>query len=428
MKVAVIGSGISGMACAHYLQDACDVHLLEAGSRIGGHTATADVMLGGRRYAVDTGFIVYNDWTYPNFIALMDKLGVANKPTQMSFSLSDKSSGLEYAGSNLNTLFAQRRNLLVPSFLGMLRDIVRFNREAVSHLEDGSVGPDTTLGDYLQRYGYGDAFREQYLIPMGSAIWSADTPDMLAFPLQFFVRFFHNHGLLNVTNRPQWRVIEGGSRSYIKPLCAGFEHKIRLNSPVRGVRRLEQGVEISLADNVVERFDHVIFACHSDQALEILSDASGSEREILGALPYQSNDVVLHTDVRLLPRLRRAWSSWNYLRTGGEQRATLTYNMNILQGIEAPETFCVTLNNTDAINPHRILGRFTYDHPMFTLAGMRAQERWGEINGRNTWFCGAYWRNGFHEDGVFSALRAADALLASRAAGTVGDKTMGSAA
>jgi predicted NAD/FAD-binding protein len=285
-----------------------------------------------------------------------------------------------------------------------------------------------TLGQYLAQFGYGAAFRDRYLIPMGSAIWSADTPDMLEFPLHFFVRFFHNHGLLNITHRPQWRVIKGGSRSYIKPLCAGFQRNIRLNSPVRGVRRLEQGVELYFADNVVERFDHVVFACHSDDALEILRDPTSAEQEILGAMLYRENDVVLHTDAHLLPRSRRAWSSWNYLRTGGKQRAVLTYNMNILQGLEAPETFCVTLNNTDAINPHRVLGRFNYAHPSFTLAGMRAQARWKEINGGSTWYCGAYWRNGFHEDGVVSALRVAEALSASRAAGTVGSKSMGSAA
>jgi len=387
-----------------------------------------DIQLGGRRYAIDTGFIVYNDWTYPNFIALMEELGVPTKATEMSFSLSDQASGLEYAGSNLSTLFAQRRNLVSPMFLGMLKDILRFNRESVHHLEQGLVAPDTTLGEYLRQFAYGDAFREYYLIPMGSAIWSADTPDMLAFPLHFFIRFFHNHGLLNITNRPQWRVIEGGSREYIEPLCAGFRHKVRLDSAVCGVRRLENGVEVSLGENVVERFDQVVFACHSDQALDMLHDSSHAERDILGAIPYQRNDVVLHTDARLLPRSRRAWSSWNYQRSGSEQRSTLTYNMNILQGLRAPETFCVTLNNTDAINPHRILGRFSYDHPMFTLAGMHAQNRWAEINGGNTWFCGAYWRNGFHEDGVLSALRVARAIPASRAAGPVSGSAMGSAA
>ncbi len=428
MKVAVIGSGIAGMSCAHYLHRECDVHLFEAESRLGGHTATVDVVLGGRRYAVDTGFIVYNDRTYPNFIALMQKLGVVTKKTQMSFSLSDLDSGIEYAGSNVNTLFAQRRNLVSPTFLGMLKDILRFNRDSVRHLAEGVVDSNTTLGEYLHHFRYGEAFKEYYLIPMGSAIWSADTPYMLAFPLQFFVRFFSNHGLLNIMQRPQWRVIEGGSREYIEPLCAGYRDKVRLHTAVRGVRRLENSVEILLGDNVVERFDHLVFACHSDQALAILLDASQVERDILGAIPYQSNDVVLHTDASLLPRSRRAWSSWNYHRSGSKQRATLTYNMNILQGIEAPETFCVTLNNTEVIDPHRILGRFTYDHPVFTLASTRAQNRWGEINGGRTWFCGSYWRNGFHEDGVVSALRVARALKSSGTGGRVSDGGMGSAA
>ena len=410
MKIAIIGSGISGLACAHYLHKQHEVHVFEASPRIGGHTATVDVAMGGRRFAVDTGFIVYNDWTYPNFIGLLDELGVSSKPTEMSFSLSDRDSGLEYAGSNLDTLFAQRRNLVSPRFLSMLKDIVRFNRQSVQHVDSGESAADMTLGEYLERYRYGTSFRDYYLLPMGSAIWSADMADMMAFPLHFFVRFFRNHGLLNIVDRPQWRVIEGGSREYLKPLCAGFARNIRVNSPVLGVRRMENGIELSLPGDAAERFDHVVFACHSDQALAMLRDPTVDESAILSALPYRSNDVVLHTDTRLLPRNRRAWSSWNYLRRDPGQRAVLTYNMNILQGLSAPETFCVTLNDTAAINPHRILGRFSYDHPVFTLAGMRAQERWQEINNQRTWYCGAYWRNGFHEDGVYSALRVASAL------------------
>jgi predicted NAD/FAD-binding protein len=370
--------------------------------------------LGGRKFAVDTGFIVYNDWTYPNFIALLEELGVSTRPTEMSFSMSDAASGLEYAGSNLNTLFAQRRNLLSPRFMGMIRDILRFNRQAVEDLDAGRIDASMTLGNYLADRGYGQAFREYYLVPMGAAIWSADRAAMLDFPLAFFIRFFRNHGLLSVKNRPQWRVIEGGSREYIKPLTAGFSERMRTRTPVTGIRRdvIEGGVELTLEDGSTERFDHVVLACHSDQALALLRDPSVAERDILGAIPYQKNDVVLHTDVRMLPRERRAWSSWNYQLSPGEQRPTLTYNMNILQGLNAPDTFCVTLNNTQAINPHKILGRFDYDHPVFTLEGMRAQERWDEINGTNTWFCGAYWRNGFHEDGVVSGLRVARALAA----------------
>ena len=375
MKVAVIGSGISGLACAYYLHRDHEVHVLERDRRVGGHTATVDVALGGRRYAVDTGFIVFNDWTYPNFIALMNELGVSSKPSNMSFSLSDTATGLEYAGSSLNTLFAQRRNLIRPAFLGMLRDIIRFNRESVEDLERGLIPADETLGQYLERKRLGQAFRDDYLVPMGSAIWSADASAMLDFPLQFFVRFFRNHGLLSIKNRPQWRVIEGGSREYLKPLCDPFSTRIRTNTVIAGVQRTERGADIRLEDGRVEHFDAVVFACHSDQALALLDDASRAEREILGAIPYQNNEVVLHTDTRLLPRNRLAWSSWNYLKRPGSERPTLTYNMNILQGLQAPETFCVTLNDTAAINPHKIMGSFNYSHPVFTLQGVAAQER-----------------------------------------------------
>jgi len=420
MKVAIVGSGIAGLACAYYLQRDHEVHVIELAGRIGGHTATVDVELGGRRYAIDTGFIVFNDRTYPKFIALLDELGVASKPTEMSFSLSDRASGLEYAGSNLNTLFAQRRNLVSARFLGMLRDILRFNREAVQDLERGAIGEDVTLGDYLRAGRYGDAFIEQYLVPMGSAIWSADTPMMLDFPLQFFVRFFRNHGLLTVSDRPQWRVIEGGSRRYLGPLTAGFAHNIRTGNPVRSVKRLPEGVVVTLGSGRVEHYDAVVLACHSDQALALLADPSGAERAVLGALRYRENEVILHTDTRLLPRSRRAWSSWNYLRLQRSQPATLTYNMNILQGLSAPDTFCVTLNHRSAINPHRVLGRFSYAHPVFTLQGVRAQARWAEISGGRTWYCGAYWHNGFHEDGVASALRVVEGIAAAGAQNRLG--------
>lgn len=428
MKIAIIGSGISGLACAYYLHRDHDVHVYEREDRIGGHTATVDVAMGGRRFAIDTGFIVFNDWTYPNFIALMDELGVSSRATEMSFSLSDQESGLEYAGSNLNTLFAQRRNLVSPKFLGMLKDIVRFNRESVEDLEEGRLEPGMSLGEYLQRGKYSRAFIEYYLIPMGSAIWSADVPVMLEFPLQFFVRFFRNHGLLSVTNRPQWRVIEGGSREYLKPLSDPFSRNIHTGARIEGVRRLDEGAELRMADGRVERFDRVVFACHSDQALAMLDDASRTERDILGAIPYQMNDVVLHTDTRLLPERQLAWSSWNYQRRPDTQRATLTYNMNILQGLSAPETFCVTLNDREAINPHKILGQFQYAHPVFTLPGIAAQERWNEINGDSTWFCGAYWRNGFHEDGVYSALRVANGIGVSSQAEGVPLRRVGTAA
>jgi predicted NAD/FAD-binding protein len=410
MKIAIVGSGISGLSCAYYLHRNHQVQVFESSSRIGGHTATVDVQVGGKTYAVDTGFIVYNDWTYPNFIALMDELNVANQPTHMSFSVSDRTSGLEYAGSGLDSLFAQRRNLLSGRFLGMVRDILRFNKAAVADLEAGRIDENITLGQYLSDNNYGQSFIEQYLVPMGSAIWSADTDAMQDFPLQFFVRFFRNHGLLSIRNRPQWRVIQGGSRQYLGPLTSGFRHNIHTDSPVARIQRRGGGVLLTFGDGRVEQFDQVVLACHSDQALALLQDPSAGERGILGAMRYQDNEVVLHTDTRMLPANRKTWSSWNYLLTAREQRAVLTYNMNILQGLEAPETFCVTLNHTDAINRNKILGQFNYAHPVFTVEGVAAQRRWQEINTAPTWFCGAYWHNGFHEDGVVSARRVAGAI------------------
>ncbi|EED34538.1 amine oxidase, flavin-containing [Luminiphilus syltensis NOR5-1B] len=413
MKIAIVGAGISGLGCARRLHAAGhDIAVFESGPRIGGHTATYDVKLGARRYAIDTGFIVYNDWTYPEFIALIDQLAVSSKPTEMGFSVCDEVSGLEYAGNNLNTLFAQRRNLVSPRFIKMVREILRFNRKSVEDLDGNRLRGDETLGDYLERNGYGDAFCNQYLIPMTSAIWSADVSDARDFPVEFFIRFFRNHGLLSVTHRPQWRVIEGGSREYLAPLVQDFEHRIRTGCPISKIQRPPSGgVDLTLPDGKKEHFDEVVIATHSDQALALLDDPSPDEKSILGALAYRDNDVVLHTDTRVLPKNRNTWSSWNYRLRPGNNRAVLTYNMNILQGIEAPETFCVTLNDTDAINPRRILGRFNYAHPQFSVEGIKAQSRWSEINGvRGTWFCGAYWRNGFHEDGLVSGLRVADSL------------------
>ncbi|SDS18896.1 NAD(P)/FAD-dependent oxidoreductase [Pseudomonas oryzae] len=411
MKIAIIGSGIAGLTSAYLLNRRHEVTLFEASDWIGGHTHTVDVRLDGRDYAIDTGFIVFNDWTYPNFIRLLEQLGVASRPTEMSFSVHDPDSGCEYNGNNLNSLFAQRRNLLSPSFLGMLRDILRFNREALRDLAEERIGGDITLGDYLARGRYGRRFIDHYIVPMGAAIWSMSLEDMLDFPLQFFVRFFKNHGLLSVNDRPQWRVIAGGSSAYVAPLTASFRERIRLNCPVWLVERDEDGVTL-LSPAGRERFDKVVFACHSDQALALLAAPSPAERQILGALRYADNDVVLHTDTRLLPQRPLAWASWNY-RLGGPARqpAAVTYNMNILQGIEAAKTFCVSLNQTAAIDPAKILGRYNYAHPQYSLAGIAAQARWRELYGQqHTFYCGAYWANGFHEDGVVSALRVADAF------------------
>ena len=411
MNIAIIGTGISGLTAAYLLNQQHQVTVFEAGNRLGGHTATMDIDLQGQHYAIDTGFIVYNDWTYPNFIKLMTELGVANQPTTMGFSVSCEQSGLEYSGENFNTLFAQRKNLFSPKYWRMLRDIVRFNREAIEDLQQQRINENMQLGDYLQKNRYGDYFINKYLIPMGSAIWSTSTEDMLSFPLLFFVRFFKNHGLLSVSDRPQWRVIKGGSRSYIDPLTASFKSRVRLNCPVTSIFRHDKGVSITSAQGV-EEFDQVVIASHSDQALALLSDCSDAEREVLTAIPYQENDVVLHTDTRLLPNNRRTWSSWNYLlRKEQQDRAILSYNMNILQGLESEHTFVVTLNASDDIDPDKILGRYQYAHPVFSLQSEAAVKRWGDINGvNNTWFCGAYWANGFHEDGASSAIRVAKAL------------------
>jgi uncharacterized protein len=400
------------MAAAHYLAGKHEVHLYEAADRLGGHTATIDVASDEGVLSVDTGFIVYNDWTYPGFIQLLDELKVANQPTNMSFSVSDRVNGLEYAGNNLNTLFAQRKNLFSGYFLRMVRDILRFNKQAEQHLAQHPEVAAMTLGEYLQRYGYGEGFREHYLVPMGAAIWSGTREGMENFPLGFFVRFFRNHGLLNIVNRPQWRVIKGGSKQYIEPLTAAYRDNIHLSCPILAVRRDENAVTLATARGE-QQFDQVVLACHSDQALAMLADASVAETQLLGAIPYQRNEVVLHTDSSLLPRSRACWSSWNVsLTADGNPVPRLTYNMNILQSLQARETYCVTLNQTDEIDASRIIGVYHYDHPVFTLPGMDAQARWQEINGvRRTWFCGAYWRNGFHEDGVWSARRVADGIL-----------------
>ena len=406
MRIAVIGTGIAGNVAAWHLCRENDLTVFEENDHIGGHTHTHDIVQDGEHHAIDTGFIVFNDWTYPNFIALLDELGVESRPTDMSFSSRCETSGIEYNGSSLNRLFAQRRNLFRPRFHGMIRDILRFNREAGELLD----GNDATLalGRYLHDRKYGRLFIDNYIVPMGAAIWSTDPQQMLEFPACHFVRFFANHGLLNIRNRPQWRGIRGGSREYVKRLTAPFRHRIRRNDAVVAVTRLPTHVEVRTSAGHREQFDYLFIATHSDQALALLSDPSSAEREVLGAIPYQRNDVVLHTDTSLLPKSRRAWAAWNYLRRdAGSSRVSVTYNMNILQGIHSSSTFCVTLNDTQHIDPDRIICRMEYQHPVYTTEGVAAQRRHEEIcGGLRTWYCGAYWRNGFHEDGVASALDA----------------------
>lgn len=406
MKIAIVGSGIAGLTAAHHLHPEHEITVFEAGDHIGGHVHTHDITIGGLDYRIDSGFIVFNRRTYPNFIRLLAELGVESQESNMSFSVSCGVSGLEYNGSNLNTLFAQRKNLLRRDFWGMLHDILRFNREAPGLLQED--GEEIGLGDYLAAGGYGRLFRDYYILPMGAAIWSTEPSQMLAFPARFFVRFFHNHGLLSISDRPMWRVIKGGSRSYVARLVAPFQERVRLQSPVKRIIRHDDHVTVYTQAAGAERFDAVFLACHSDQALALLAEPTAAEREVLTAIPYQPNEAILHTDTRLLPRRRLAWAAWNYLMPEGPAgRLSLTYNMNILQGLDAPCTFCVSLNAGERIAPDKVIARMTYHHPLFNSAGTAAQARHREINGtRRTYYCGAWWHSGFHEDGLVSALNA----------------------
>ncbi|OGI69716.1 MAG: FAD-dependent oxidoreductase [Candidatus Muproteobacteria bacterium RBG_16_60_9] len=406
MKIAIVGTGIAGNVAAYHLTREHDITVFEAESHIGGHSHTHDVEQDGNRYAIDTGFIVFNDWTYPRFIELLTDLGVDALDSEMSFSVKCAGTGLEYNGTSLNSLFAQRRNLFRPSFWRMLRDIMRFNREAPALLAPDA--PDVTLGRYLRANRYSRQFVEQYLIPMGAAIWSAAPETMRQFPARYFVRFFHNHGMLSVADRPTWRVIRGGSARYVEKLTARFHDRIRRNTPVETIRRQPTHVLVKARGHEPEHFDAVFIACHSDQALRLLADPTAPERQVLGAIPYQPNEVVLHTDTSVLPRRRLAWAAWNYhIPRLPQDRVAVTYNMNILQRLLSRTPFLVTLNMTHAIDPAKIIKRLSYQHPMFTPAGVAAQQRQGEINGaERTYYCGAYWRNGFHEDGVVSALNA----------------------
>ena len=402
-RIAIIGSGISGQTCGYLLSKHHQVTLFEANDHLGGHTATIDLDIDGKTLAVDTGFIVFNDRTYPNFIKMMDQIGITSKPTEMSFSVHNQATGLEYNGHSLNSLFAQRRNLLKPRFYYFIIEILRFNRlSKKAHLL--SQNNQGTLGEFLDKHGFSDYFATHYVLAMTAAIWSASINSCRDFPLQFFLRFLSNHGLLDIANRPQWYVIEGGSRCYIPRLTKAIQD-IRLNSAVESVTRHRDHVEV-ISQSGAELFDEVIFACHSDQALALLKDPSQDETEVLGAIKYRANDVVLHTDNRLLPKRKKAYASWNYcIDPLVDELPTLTYNMNILQGLKTEQDLCVTLNQTKRIDPQHILRQFTYAHPVFSLESITAQNQRHTICGNNlTHFCGAYWYNGFHEDGVKSAL------------------------
>ena len=422
MRIAIIGSGISGLTLAHHLYKNHDITVFEANSHIGGHTHTHAIDLFGESYQVDTGFIVFNDRTYPHFNQLLDELKVPWQPSSMSFSVRNEATGLEYNGTTINSLFSQRRNFFKPSFYGMISDILRFNKESLALLE---AGDEISLGDYLTQNHYKPLFINNYIVPMGAAIWSTDAAQMMDFPARFLVRFFHHHGMLTVNNRPQWRTIAGGSARYVEALTEPFKTKIKLNTPVASVRRLKDSVLLKPQHGEELTFDYVFFACHSDQALSMLDgNASAAEREILGAIPYQENSIYLHHDRSLLPKRKLAWAAWNYHVTDHKSslasnkvqvinhlpvtnKVQVTYNMNILQNLKSPEPILVTLNHTNLINPAKVIKRLKYMHPVYTIAGAAAQARHAEISGVNrTGYAGAYWRNGFHEDGVASALTA----------------------
>jgi hypothetical protein len=409
MRVAVIGSGIAGLASAWLLSRRHEVTLFEANDYFGGHTHTHAIEWQGRRYAIDTGFIVHNPAHYPLLTRLFGELGVATQPTTMSFSVRNEASGLEYNAATLDTLFCQRRNLLSPRFHGMVRDLLRFYREAPALL--AMPGPGPTLGDWLGEHGYGAAFRDEHLLPMASALWSSPASQILAFPARYLVQFMANHQMLQVSGRPEWRVVRGGSASYVRALRSRWRVRERLHCAVRTVRRDADGIELVSACGS-ERYDHVVLACHSDQALSLLADASERERSVLAAMPYQFNDTVLHTDASLLPRRRKAWAAWNAcIPRDPQDVCTVSYCMNLLQGIDAPEPFVVTLNRTAAIDPAKVLARMRYQHPVYSHTSVAAQARKAEIQGqRHTWFAGAYWGWGFHEDGMRSAVEVAAAL------------------
>ena len=403
MKIAIVGTGVSGLVCAHLLSRSHDVTLFEADHRPGGHAHTVRVDLADGVFDVDTGFLVYNERNYPGLVRLFADLGVATKPSDMSFGVSDEASGLEWKGTSLDTVFAQRRNLVRPAFLRMLGDIARFNRRARALL-DGPVDATVSLGDLLESGRWSSQFLDWYLVPMGSSIWSADPSTFVDIPAVTFARFFANHGLLEYGNQPDWRTVDGGSKNYVDAILAPLGRQVRLDLAVTKITRSSDEVEIHTSAGP-EHFDQIVVATHSDQALELLSDPSPVEREVLGAIRYQANRATLHTDQRLLPANRRAWASWNYHRVPDQpDRATLTYRLRSLQGIASRDELLITLNRDDAIDPDTVLRTFDYGHPVYDVAAIGAQARHEELNGRNrTWFAGAYWGYGFHEDGVQSA-------------------------
>jgi len=405
MRIAVVGGGVSGLVVAHLLHPGHEVTVFEANGYAGGHANTIRVETANETHEVDTGFIVFNDRNYPSFERLLRRLGVGWQPSTMSFSVSDGVGDFEYSSASPNGLFAKRAHLLTPWFHRMIADLARFNRAARELLDDRA--PDVSLRAWLEHHRFSRTFIERLIVPQASAVWSAAPRQMWSFPARFLAEFFDNHGMLGFRGRPSWRTVRGGSVRYVEALTRPFSHRLRLGTSVQAVSRHDDHVLVKPLGGEAERFDEVVLATHSDQALALLADASDREHQILGAIPYQPNEAVLHTDARLLPRRRRAWASWNYhLLPERKPVTTVTYHMNRLQSLQAEQEFCVTLNHSERIDPARIIRRISYAHPVYTEAGIRAQARVGEIDGRNrTHFCGAYWGWGFHEDGVVSALR-----------------------
>jgi predicted NAD/FAD-binding protein len=426
MKIAIVGTGISGLVAAHQLHREHELVVYEAAGRLGGHTNTVTVETESGSHRIDTGFIVFNDRNYPNFERLLAELGVASQPSHMSFSVSDGRGEFEFSGTPWG-LFSRPGHLLSPTFLGMLRDWRRFNREARTLI--GMNGTAPSLGHWLEERGFSSHFIERLIVPQASAVWSADPEQMWSFPASFMAEFFDNHGMFSLRDRPRWRTVSGGSASYVEAISAPWRDRVRLRAPVRRIERLDDGVRIEADGCESEDFDEVVIAAHADQALAMLADPSEAEREILGAIPFQRNETVLHTDASLLPRRRTAWASWNFhLSKPPTGRSTVTYWMNNLQRLRADREFLVTLNREEEIDPAKILRRFTYEHPVYTAEGVRAQGQHAEISGvRRTHYCGAYWGWGFHEDGVLSAIRACERIAPTAVARASGASQAGEA-
>ena len=404
MKIAIIGSGISGNTLAYHLNSNHQITLFESNSRVGGHSHTHEIEIANQKLNVDTGFIVFNKKTYPHFLNLLHELKVPYENSAMSFSVKDSQKDFEYNGTNLNALFAQRKNLISPTFYKMIKEILRFNKSSTLLLKNNE---EISLGEYLDREAYSDFFKKYYILPMGSAIWSSDVKTMMTFPAKFFVRFFDNHGMLNINDRPQWLTITGGSINYVKKLISPFEKKIKLNSQIKSVERKNDHVDIQFHDRD-EKFDWVFFACHSDEALKLIKSPTQDEKNVLKAIPYKDNEVILHFDERFMPRRKLAWAAWNYhVAEDSSSPVSLTYNMNILQNLKTNVPVLVTLNPQEKIDKHKIIKKLSYAHPQYSLKSIEAQSKHHLISGVNrTSFAGAYWGNGFHEDGVKSAIDA----------------------